>query len=342
MLMRTIEDRASGTEATEVNAKLTQWVELVGDEETSLPLTLEAALAQGFKHAANLRPVHSHEQVEERAGLQHHATTMIHRARFWYSRLTLLHALCLFEVARLELPGHAGHEETETSHDPVALVERWLRRTVTRRRTADEANGPEREEDHPFVLKAADLVVEALKTRRPEKYIWIDESGVVSKIGSRSKKTRPHGKRRMWIAPSAGWIALDPSAQQLVADVLILLNLAERGDLAKGRERRLWQTNHGELPLCLTGDRCDRLKPLQTVGMADIPDPGDDCKRTCRVELCPYPPRGQQPHRVELSEAFCRHQAALVKSPHPRASWQEAPRGELRRFWSEMEKRARK
>ena len=33
--------------------------------------------------------------------------------------------------------------------------------------------------------------------------------------------------------------------------------------------------------------------------MADIPDPGDDCKRTCRVELCPYPPKGEKNYRVD-------------------------------------------
>jgi hypothetical protein len=165
---------------------------------------------------------------------------------------------------------------------------------------------------------------------------------VVSTIGSGSRQVTPHGKRSLWISPSAGWIALDRRAKQLVADVQILLNLAERGDTAQGRETRLWQTNRGKLPLCLSEERCEHLMPSQTVGMADIPDPGDECKRRCPVELCPYPPRGDQPYRVELSEAFCRHQATLIKGFRPRASWQETSWRELRTFWRELEERARK
>jgi hypothetical protein len=192
------------------------------------------------------------------------------------------------------------------------------------------------------VLKAADLVLLALRTGEPERYIWIDESGVVAKIGAQSRKHRTHGKRRLWIPPSAGWIDLDRRAQQLVADVQLLLNLAERGDTAEKREDRLHQTNITRLPVCLTGQRCAHLKPSQTVGMADLPEPGDGCARHCDVHLCPYPPRGKQPYRVELSEAFCRHQAGLVRGPRPRASWQQAPTLELRKFWKEMEERARR
>lgn len=332
MLVRSIEDEKKLKEAT---GHLEAWVTLA----PTLPLTLEAALAQGFKHAANRRPRHSHEQIEARSRLQHLAAALIHRANFWYSRMSLLHSLCLWEVARIELPGSEG---ADSHHEPVALVERWMRRSGAPQAEGSPRRRSEREEDHPFVREAADLVLEALKTRRPERYIWIDESGVVAKIGSRSERFKPHGKRTQWIPPSAGWIALDRRAKQLVADVQILLNLAERGDVAESREIRLAQTNHGKLPWCLTRERCGHLMPSHTVGMADIPDPGDECMRGCPVELCPYPPRGDQPYRVELSEAFCRHQAALLRRPHPPATWQEAPRRELRQFWQEMEGRARK
>jgi hypothetical protein len=338
MLVRSVEDPDCVDEAT---ARLGEWVALAPD----LPLTLEAALAQGFKHAANRRPSHSHEQIEARGRLQHHAATMIHRARFWYARLTLLHALCLWEIARLEMPGHAGDDPVDP-HEPYTLVERWMRRSGAAQEQDQmpwrQRRAAERQEDHPFVRKAADLVYAALVTRRPDRYIWIDESGVVSTIGSGSRQVTPHGKRSLWISPSAGWIALDRRAKQLVADVQILLNLAERGDTAQGRETRLWQTNRGKLPLCLSEERREHLMPSQTVGMADIPDPGDECKRRCPVELCPYPPRGDQPYRVELSEAFCRHQATLIKRFRPRASWQETSWRELRTFWREMEERARK
>jgi hypothetical protein len=341
MLVRSIENKDKEAKLLdEASSQLAAWVTLA----PSLPLTLEAALAQGFKHAANRRPRHSHEQVEARTRLQHHATTLIHRARFWYSRMSLLHSLCLLEIARVELP---GHEAVDSHHEPLALVERWMRRASAAHVEAAQQDQQRQErptpkEDHPFVRQAADMVLAALRTGRPERYIWIDESGVVSKIGSRSKRLRPHGKRTSWIPPSAGWIALDRRAKQLVADVQILLNLAERGDIAESREKRLWQTNQDKLPKCLSRERCDHLMPSQTVGMADIPDPGDECARRCPVELCPYPPRGDQPYRVELSEAFCRHQAALVRGIHRRATWQETSARELRRFWQQMEERSRK
>jgi hypothetical protein len=312
----------------DADERLQDWMKGVGYESgPSMPLSVEAALAQGFKHAANRRPHHAHENADSRAVLQSHAASMIFNAEFWYSRLTLLHALCLWQLSRIVYPGHAGHDMSDRPRDPSALVGRWLRRPKGK------------QEEHPFVVQAADLVLDAIEKRQPERFIWIDESGVVTKIGSRSKRHHEaQGRRSLWIAPSAGWVALDSRAQRLVADVLILLNLAERGDVAERREQRLVATNQGKLPLCLTDERCSHLKPSQTVGMADIPNPGEDCKAHCPVALCPYPPRGQQAYRVELSEAFCRRQQVIWGRLGP---WQEAPRSELRRFWSEMEDRAR-
>jgi hypothetical protein len=315
----------------EADERLRNWMKGVG-RENPMPLSVEAALAQGFKHAANRRPRHSHEQAESRALLQSRAAEMIYKARFWYSRLSLLHALCLWQLSRMVYPGRVGAETSEGPQDAKTLVGRWLRR-------------PKGEyENHPFVRHAANLAVDALDKRQPERFIWIDESGVTTKVGSRPKRRREtHSGGNLWIAPSAGWMALEPRAQQLVADVLILLNLAERGDSAEYREERLGSTNQRKLPLCLTDERRSHLKPSQTVGIADLPNPGEDCKAGCPVALCPYPPRGQQPYRVELSEAFCRRQQLLFGrlSPLRTGSWQEAPRAELRRFWREMEDRAR-
>lgn len=334
-------------------AAIRGWVELVGD--SGMPLSIEAALAQGFKRAANRRPRHSHDyQSGARAFLQHQATIMIHRARFWYTRLTLLHALALWELARLEFPGHAGHDAA-SDHNPKTMVERWLRpRSSTRR--GDASSLVTDEEPHEFVREAADLVVEALRTREPTRFLWIDESDVVSKIGSRAHHGEAYAERKLWIPASAGWVALDARAQQLVADVQLLLNLAERGDssVIKGaapsdrpeaawaRELRLRRANDASLPVCLADRRCVHLKPSQTVGVADLPDPGDDCARGCSVELCPYPPRGEQPYRAELSEAFCRHQAWLVGGLRSRARWQRTGWRELKRFWGQMEERARR
>jgi hypothetical protein len=332
MLIDSVSDRVR----RDVDKILRQWIRCVEPETPSdppsMPLSIEAALAQGFKHAANRRPHHAHESSESRAILQGHANYMIFRARFWYTRLTLLHALSLWELGRLVYPDRFEDESAERPHDARSLVARWLRRPHTG------------EEQHPFVLEAAELAVHALDSRQPARWLWIDESGVVTKVGSRPKRQEAEGRRSLWIARSAGWIALEPRARQLVADVLILLNLAERGDTARLREERLAKSNTDRLPLCLTEERCPHLKPSQTVGKADIPYPGQDCKAHCPVLLCPYPPRGQQPYRVELSEAFCRRQQVRqsVRTRIQPRHWQQGSRAEERRFWSEMEERARK
>jgi hypothetical protein len=319
---------ATHAKRSQADGRLKDWMKGVG---SSMPLSIEAALAHGFKHAANRRPRHAHANAESRMLLESRAKEMIFNAQFWYSRLTLLHALGLWHLSRIVYPAPIGAEASSRPQKPKQIVSRWLRRPGVA------------VEKHPFVLQAADLVVAALETRHPERYIWIDESGVITNVGSRSKRQPEVVGKSLWIAPSAGWMALAPRAQQLVADVLILLNLAERGDIAERREKNLNATNLEELPLCLTDERCRHLKPSQTVGMADIPNPSADCKERCPVALCPYPPRGQQPYRVELSEAFCRRQQIMFKrlSGTFPGSWQEAPRSELRRFWSEMEERAR-
>ena len=323
MLCASIRDEALHEQA---DTALHEWIDRVTEDQT-MPLTFEAALAQGFKHAANRRRVHS--QDARRARLQYLATVLIRRARFWYSRLTLLHALCLWQLSRS--PGEGTPAEPQ---DPVAVVERWMRRS--------KRQGGEQLEEHPFVREAAELVLLALKTGRPERYVWIDESGVVGRVGSQSTRHRPHARGNQWLPRSHGWIALDRRAQQLVGDVQLLLNLAERGDdVAAGREERLGRVNHDELPMCLTSERTGHLRPSETVGSGAAPVPGDDCRKECRLLLCPYPPKGQQPYRVELSEAFCRHQAALLRPLRSRARWQQAPKSELRRFWRDMEKRAR-
>jgi hypothetical protein len=197
---------------------------------------------------------------------------------------------------------------------------------------------------HPFVAKAAELAMLALETGQPERFCWIDESGVVSLVGSRligpSRGTRKH---HLWIPPSIGWSALDPRAQQLVADVLLLLNLAERGGEPSVIEQRLQRANRPNLPPCLTRDR-EPLAPGRTVGMADMSAPGTNCADGCAFQLCPYPPKGTQPQRVELSEAFCRRQRTLLSKTfkgRQTGSWQGIPRTTLKKFWTEMAERAR-
>jgi hypothetical protein len=250
---------------------------------------------------------------------------MLRGARFWFSRLTLVHALCLWS-----LPDEPINRQPSGSRrvDHKALVENWLA-------------FPDGQAEHPFVLEARRLAMWALHTEQPERFIWIDESGIVGRVGSRPANPGSRRKHNLWIPPSTGWTALHPRAQQLVADVLLLLNLAERGDPTQ-REKRLRRTNRNRLPPCLAGDRSP-LDASRTVGMARSSEPGSNCKDGCPFELCPYPPRGEQSYRVELSEAFCHRQQALMNGTGVRrraAPWQGTLPGELRRFWKQMAQRA--
>ncbi|MFG2101094.1 hypothetical protein ACGFJ5_10870 [Micromonospora echinaurantiaca] len=82
----------------------------------------------------------------------------------------------------------------------------------------------------------------------------MDEREIVGRVGAASP--RP-GVRRMqdsWLPPSHGWAVLEPRAQRLLADVLLLLNLADRGQDNAERARRLSRASRAELPPCLTID----------------------------------------------------------------------------------------
>jgi hypothetical protein len=191
------------------------------------------------------------------------------------------------------------------------------------------------------VVEARKLAVWALETGQPERFIWIDESGVVARIGSRPADPGSPRKHNLWIPPSTGWTALHPRAQKLVGDVLLLLNLAERGE-PSDRNRRLQRTGRLDLPPCLAGNRSP-LDPTRTVGMAATSEPGSNCHRGCPFELCPYPPKGEENYRIELSEAFCRRQHTLMTGGSMRrrlAPWQEALPGDLKQFWKQMGQRA--
>ena len=290
-------------------------------------LSLEIALAQGFKHAANRRRGHPHASDEARAYLAEQAQEMLGDCDFWFTRLTLLHALTLWQLP------DGPDQRSNRGRDPdyKALVAHWSGMDDRRRR--------DRHMEHPFVKETRRLAVRALETGQPERYIWIDESGVVSRVGSSPARPGRRRKHNLWIPPSTGWTALNARAQQLVADVLLLLNLAEHGEhRVSDRDLRLQRTNKNYLPPCITEER-SALKPNRPLGMAGESTPGSNCTAGCHFGLCPYPLKGAQHYRQELSEAFCRRQQRLLAPGSLRsraAPWQEmSPRG-LRRFWREL------
>lgn len=303
---------------------LEEWLGLVGRaarwRQDSLPITCEIALAQGFKYAANRRSRHPHAQDDSRDYLSEQAREMLKNADYWFSRLTLLHALCLWA-----LPDGLGADGRDVQ--PEARVAEWL-------------SVPDGEKHHPFVVQAGKLVVKALASGHPERFMWIDESGVVEKVGSSVPRPEASRAHRLWIPPSTGWSALDPDAQRLVADVLLLLNLSERGRKPSDRERRLQRGNRHDLPPCLAKNR-KPLDPNRAVGSARSSEPGTNCAASCPFKLCPYPPKGEHAYRSELSAAFCRRQRALVGWTAGSGSWQGVWWADLKRFWKDMGDRAR-
>jgi hypothetical protein len=331
-----------GDLAKQAFADLDQWLRHIGrygrrSGEEDLDITLEIAVAQGFKYAANRRPAHAGVRHEARMHLAERALEMLKGTEYWFSQLTLIQALCL-----LSLPGQPKKSADQHGAKPEAIVQHWLdvagRDSTNRNQPAAVPAEP-----HPFVQEAARLAVLALKTGKPQRYLWIDESGVIGQVGSRKASgATTHRQHRLWIPPSAGWTALNGRAQQLVADVLLLLSLADRGDQPPDSERRLKRSNRCDLPPCITRYR-PALAPGLTVGTATSAAPGTSCVDGCAFELCPYPPKGAQP-RVEMSEAFCRRQQTLLtRRPLSRrkAPWQEMRRGQLVQFWAEMADRAR-
>ena len=332
----------AGDLAEQAQADLDRWLRHIGQYgrrsgEEDLPISLEIAVAQGFKYAANRRPAHPDARYEVRMRLAEQALEMLKGTEYWFSQLTLIQALCL-----LSLSEDSKRPGDKHGAKPEAIVQHWLdvagRESTDRNRQVTVPSEP-----HPFVLEAAELAVLALKTGQPQRYLWIDESGVVGQVGSRRTSDGPtYRTHRLWIPPSAGWTALNRRAQQLVADVLLLLNLADRGDQPRDSERRLKRSNRYDLPPCMTRYR-PSLDPGLTVGTASSAAPGTTCVDGCAFELCPYPPKGAQP-RVEMSEAFCRRQQTLLTRrslSRRRAPWQEMRRAQLIEFWAEMADRAR-
>ncbi|AUG75533.1 hypothetical protein CFP65_0571 [Kitasatospora sp. MMS16-BH015] len=83
---------------------------------------IEVALAHGFKHAANCR-CRPGDRGQAREFLAEQAWELLRSTRFWFTRLTLLHALTLWA-----LPDDVAQEYPMHGHgaDPAGQVRRWL------------------------------------------------------------------------------------------------------------------------------------------------------------------------------------------------------------------------
>jgi hypothetical protein len=352
------DDRDQAGLRQNLRKQVEQWVGHVGPgdpdrytDQVRLTISEEIALAQGFKYAANHRHRHLHTRPDAWSYLESQAQEMLKHASYWFSELTLIQALTLWALPEATGPLAASAADDDDAaapgrprQNPDRTVERWLE--IIADKPAAAHSGPKARPVHQLVDTAAELASRALAIQQPGRFLWMDENDAVSRIGAGQPRATPHSARKppLWIPPSAGWSALDPEAQQLLADVLVLLNLAERGEEPKDAEARLRQLNQHELPPCITRDRRP-LEPLHTVGTAESHQPGSSCLYGCRFRLCPYPPKGLQPRRAELSEEFCRRQYRLArrffKPGRHTARWQGMSAGRLRRFWLEMAERAR-
>ena len=311
----------------------------------ALPISVEVALAQGFKWAANRRERHPRAQVEGRTYLSEQALDLLKRSGFWFSQLTLLHALGLWALpdklsgGGQRIPGPA----TRGDYNPdfPARVDHWVEIAGSLR---DEGKEPKNhapsQPTHRFVIEAGELVKQALAAGRPERFMWIDEHGVTSKIGASAINPAELRKHQLWIPPSIGWSALDPTAQQLVADVLLLMNLADQGDGARSREDKLNRANRRDLPPCITHDR-NHFDANREIGVVNGSRADRTCPGECEFDLCPYPAKGETNYHAELTEAFCRRQETMAKRRN-RPPWQEMLPREIQAFWTEMATRARR
>jgi hypothetical protein len=287
---------------------LDQWVEVCD----GAPPSIDACLAQGFKYEANrvLKPG-ADRSARERLVQEAHA--LIDRTDYWYTRLTLLHAMTLWMFS----------EDPRPIKDQRQRLARWAG-----------------EDAHPFVKAAADLCASALASRNPSPYIWIDETGIVAKLGQQSAVAGAREAPTLWLTDSLGWVALRPRAVRLVADAMVMLNLTDGQQAASASTSQLERTRKAcgpSLPPCVmrSGERAN-LGVLLSDGERSWALPGVTCAGSCRFNLCPYPQAGRT-LRPEFSEPFCRHLATL----RGRSPWHEMGRRDLQRFWREMERRAR-
>ncbi|MGN9778799.1 NACHT domain-containing protein [Micromonospora sp. H33] len=307
---------------------LRRWVHRLATNASHGARVYELTLAQGFRLAANCRtyPPHRSTLIEE-------AEKALRHSRFWYSHLVLIQALTLLTLPRD--PGETLREHGAGS-DPRGRVSFW----ISIAGGGDRAPQPGSGTAHPLVLQVADLCVQALIDRHPERYCWLDEREIVGRVGAVSPQPGIRRLQDVWLPPSHGWAVLEPRAQRLLADVMLLMNLADRGRDNDERARRLSRASRADLPPCLTIDRTAMRVTLSRRQAHDV-QPGSTCIDDCPFRLCPLPPKGDElPYQMD--EVFCAHQIDLVghwfHAPG-RADWQAVNRDDLRTFWREMSER---
>ncbi|MFY1654210.1 hypothetical protein ACN27J_25415 [Solwaraspora sp. WMMB762] len=342
--------------------KLDQWLFALPKRDPAQPharfsIRAELALAQGFRLAANLRRLPRGARVRDRSFMVERAELALRNSGFWYSQIALIQALTL-----LSLPDDPNASAPPGGHvaDPWAQVQYWIGLA------GSAVPGGERGKAHPFVTEVGRFCLSALLTLRPERYIWIDESETASRVGACSPSEDVRWHQTSWIPDSMGWSLLVPRAQRLLADVMLLYNLADRGDSPDRREVRLARSDRSDLPPCMTSDR-EALQVKRNLDLKERGEPGKTCLHGCPFRLCPLPARGER-LTYQMDQSFCARQADLASTMRVdfwhrdfwksgywrygpwrpelwrawfvnRATWQAVPRSALSRFWRQMSER---
>jgi hypothetical protein len=309
---------------------LKDWVK---SAEGGLHLGVEGCLAQGLKFEANrLSTRRDATPPETRDFLVGLAVELLERSSWWYSQVSLLQALTLWSL------------------DPRLNQEHDLRgRIEGKANSKDDAR-----KNHPFVSEAAILCLDALDAAGGtaiekfawSSYVWMDEAAIVTRVGTTQALPDTH----LWVPIAVGWLSLQPRARQLVADILMLLNLMEGPASANTEWREEQRTGvleiGTELPHCLAharrrgaihGGRKDS-KGAETQGCG------------CGLGLCPLQQKPASPFRGELSETFCREQKRQLRGSKADVppwvaygGWallsKRRTRKALEEFWGQMEKR---
>jgi hypothetical protein len=198
----------------------------------------------------------------------------------------------------LEAPGAFWYSRIQLVHALALLAGAGEARRADARRTLERIAAATGE--HPFTAEAARLALRSIGAAAWRRDVWDDEGVVVS-----------------------GRCKLSAEAAQLVADVVLVLDLNEQGDEA---QRARFGTRD-ELPHCLSASP-DRAEILGERGCS------------CDFGLCPYERSASESATRDLSKAFCRQQRHVAKRRTPKRR-QRISKARLAAFWQGMEERAR-
>jgi hypothetical protein len=259
-----------------------------------LGIGVEASLAQGLKYAADRPGAEILDQfLFPRTSSGQPEPSFCAQTVFWYSKVNALQAAARRAISLAAAGGKA--------RDLTAISEHLY----------EEAKVA----GHPFVKETARLCRRAVSLARrslledARSCIWHDEAEEVRSSGTR----------------------LSAAASQLLADIVLVLNMNEQGR-SDGRRPGDPVDSFGTattLPACMSAyDSRERLLSRE-----------DACPGApaCAFKLCGYRPELAHTHAYRgLSAAFCRHQRDVALR-RPPLTWQPrlAP-SELQRFWAEM------